>query len=132
MSSSTATAHTRLAHICRQIAPQPTAAAAVPQSKHAQPVSLAAHLATLTPLIGSDQALATLLLSLASASAEISSILRGSTVAKIGSANNFGDLQLNVDVDTHEVRSPAPLSSLTAPSMVERSAQRSARKDELT
>lgn len=46
------TAHKRVAHICQQIAPQPTAAASVPKSKHSEPVSLAAHLATLTPLIG--------------------------------------------------------------------------------
>lgn len=102
-SASSLAAHKRVAHIVQQLAPQPTAAATVPKAKFARPVTLAAHLATLTPIIGSDQALPSLLLSLAAASAEISSILRGSTVAKIGSANEFGDMQLNVDVDTHEV-----------------------------
>lgn len=102
-------AHKRVARIVQQIAPHNTAAAdtAVPQAKHAKhapPVSLTAHLATLTPILGSDQSLPTLLLSLAAASAEISSLLRASTVAKIGSQNNFGDAQLNVDVDTHKVR----------------------------
>jgi len=93
----TAAVPARLAHVL-QLTPLATSAT----STFEPPVTLSDHLASLSLVMGSDQALPHLLQSLAAACAEIASLLRFSGVSAVGSSNAFGDKQLNVDVSTHQ------------------------------
>jgi len=111
----------RLNHILHQLTPMETAAVSSSGNVNApassassasvdiaavSPVTLSAHLNSVLTSHGTatdtDQSLHQLLISLANATADISRLLRGMHVAAVGSSNEFGDKQLNVDVETHQ------------------------------
>lgn len=90
----------RLPHTL-QITPIGVAAASAAPAGDA---SLSQYLQSVPSVGGSASPLGRLLLALADASAEIALILRGMHVAKTQTSNDFGDVQLNVDLATNEVR----------------------------